>query len=193
MKSELQVSYLGTTFCKVDSSNLSDEALNAKVPKKGAMGRPKSKKPKPSESNLGEDTSKNEGEEEVALLFYGLCFISYSKNLLFCLCVIMGTKNWNVLDFRISNSDKKWNAIRDHLSESNCDVLCLQETKHVSIDLAFIQNFCPPTYGHFEFLPSNGTSDGSGKVHFFTGTLSFKTPMLLQWSSFLCIIMLLGF
>lgn len=118
MKSELQVSYLGTTFCKVDSSNLSDEALNAKVPKKGAMGRPKSKKPKPSESNLGEDTSKNEGEEEVALLFYGLCFLSYSKNLLFCLCVIMGTKNWNVLDFRISNSDKKWNAIRDHLSES---------------------------------------------------------------------------
>jgi hypothetical protein len=42
----------------LDASNLSDEALNAKAPKKGAVGRPKSKKPKPSDNGLGEGTSK---------------------------------------------------------------------------------------------------------------------------------------
>ena len=26
------------------------------------------------------------------------------------------------------NSDKKWDAIRDKIAESNCDIICLQET-----------------------------------------------------------------
>jgi len=51
---------LGATFCKLDASNLSDEALNAKAPKKGAVCRPKSKKPKPSDNGSREGTSKKD-------------------------------------------------------------------------------------------------------------------------------------
>jgi len=32
------------------------------------------------------------------------------------------------------NSDKKWDAIRDKIAESNCDIICLQETKKETFD-----------------------------------------------------------
>jgi exonuclease III len=91
----------------------------------------------------------------------------------------MGTKVWNILCWNIRglNSDKKWNAIRDRLTENNCDVLYLQETKHATFDLSFIRNFCPPVYDRFEFLPSNGASGGTiiiWKSSSFSGTLIFQ-------------------
>jgi exonuclease III len=43
----------------------------------------------------------------------------------------MGTKQWKVLRWNIQgiNSEKKWNAIRDRVNDSNYDVICIQETK----------------------------------------------------------------
>lgn len=75
----------------------------------------------------------------------------------------MDVKNWKVLSRNIHgiNSDKKWNAIHDRISESCYDVICLQETKRSHFDALFIRHFYPPVFDQFEFLPSNGASGGS--------------------------------
>jgi len=79
----------------------------------------------------------------------------------------MNVKHWNILSWNIRgiNSDTKWNAIRDHLSDhlsdNNCDVLCLQETKHESFDLSYLRNFCPASFDSYVYLPSVGASGGS--------------------------------
>jgi len=75
----------------------------------------------------------------------------------------MNNRTWNVLCWNVRgiNSNKKWNAIRDRISESNSDVICLQETKKEHFDAMFLRNFCPPTFDKFEFLPSVGASGGT--------------------------------
>ena len=78
---------------------------------------------------------------------------------------------------RVLNSDKKWDSIRDKITESNCDIICLQETKKSDFDLCFIKKFCPPRFDKFEFLPSIGASGGVitiWKSHLFQGTLAFR-------------------
>jgi len=44
---------------------------------------------------------------------------------------------WNV---RGVNLDKKWNAIRDRIVDSKCDIVCLQETKREHFDDLFLRN-----------------------------------------------------
>jgi endonuclease/exonuclease/phosphatase family metal-dependent hydrolase len=41
------------------------------------------------------------------------------------------TRKWKVLCWNVRglNAKEKWEAIRDKISESGCDVICLQETK----------------------------------------------------------------
>jgi exonuclease III len=91
----------------------------------------------------------------------------------------MAIRQWKVLSWNIRgiNSDKKWNSIRDRITESNCDVICLQETKRSHFDSAFIRQFCPLTFDCFEYLPSNGASGGSitiWKSSMFSGNLIFQ-------------------
>lgn len=64
-------------------------------------------------------------------------------------------RDWKVLcwNMRGLNSDGKWNSIRDRVTESACDVICLQETKKDSFDLSFIKNFCPPVFDSYLFVP----------------------------------------
>lgn len=52
---------------------------------------------------------------------------------------------WNVLSWNVHgiNFPSKWNAIRDKVCASNCDVVYFQETKKEFLDLAFIKNVCP--------------------------------------------------
>jgi exonuclease III len=54
-------------------------------------------------------------------------------------------KKWKVLCWNVRglNANKKWDAIRDRISESNCDVICMQQTRRQSFDMAFIKKFCP--------------------------------------------------
>jgi exonuclease III len=75
----------------------------------------------------------------------------------------MNTKLWNILCWNIRgiNSEKKWNAIRDRLSEHVCGVICLQETKRSHFDLSFIHKFCPPIFDRFDYLPAVGAFGGS--------------------------------
>ena len=87
---------------------------------------------------------------------------------------------WNV---RGVNSDKKWNAIRDRISESFCDIICLQETKRENFDLMFIRNFCHPSFDKFVFHPSLGASGGTiiiWKSVVFQGQLVFQNDYALS-------------
>ena len=69
-----------------------------------------------------------------------------------------------------------------------CDIIGLQETKREDFDLNFINNFCPPGFDSFEFLPSIGASGGVitiWKSHMFTGTLAFSNEygITIEFSS----------
>jgi len=91
----------------------------------------------------------------------------------------MAVKNWKVLSWNVRgiNSDKKWNGIRDRVTESSCDILCLQETKRSHFDIAYIRQFCPSTFDCFVILPSLGASGGSiiiSKSSLFSGSLIFQ-------------------
>lgn len=110
----------------------------------------------------------------------------------------MAIKLWKVLSWNVRgiNSEKKWNSVRDRISENNCDVVCLQETKRSHIDISFLHNFCSPQYDCFEFLPSNGDLEA---LLFFGKALSSLDPsssrmiLLLLCSLLQFIIMLHGF
>lgn len=74
----------------------------------------------------------------------------------------MAVKQWKVLYWNVHgiNAEKKWNALRDRITETNCDVICLQETKRASFDSSFLCLFCPPTFDNFDVLPSIGAFGG---------------------------------
>ena len=71
-------------------------------------------------------------------------------------------KDWSILNWNIRglNDPKKWTAIRNKIEESNCAILCIQETKRELIDSRFLQNFCPRRLNKFEYLPSIGAAGG---------------------------------
>lgn len=62
---------------------------------------------------------------------------------------------WNV---RGINSQSKWDAIRDKISESSSSIVCLQETKREHFDLQYIKKFCPWQLSAFQFSLSMGAS-----------------------------------
>lgn len=51
-------------------------------------------------------------------------------------------RSWKVLSWNVrgSNAEKKWNSIRDKISEATCDVVCLQETKRSFFDIKLSRN-----------------------------------------------------
>jgi exonuclease III len=63
----------------------------------------------------------------------------------------MATRNWIILCWNVRgvNSDKKWNAIRDRMVDSNSDVICLQETKRAAFDDVFLKNICPLSFDKY--------------------------------------------
>lgn len=64
---------------------------------------------------------------------------------------------WNV---RGINSQEKWDAIRDKISESACHIICLQESKREVFDSFYIKRFCPRNIDNFAYSPSIGASGG---------------------------------
>jgi len=64
---------------------------------------------------------------------------------------------WNV---RGINSQVKWDAIRDKISESACQIVCLQETKKETFDSFYIKKFCPRNLDKFAYSPSIGAFGG---------------------------------
>jgi exonuclease III len=56
------------------------------------------------------------------------------------------------------NSKGKWNAIRNNVQSTGCDIVCLQETKIELFDLTDISKFCPRAFDKFTYIPSKGSS-----------------------------------
>jgi exonuclease III len=72
------------------------------------------------------------------------------------------TNNWNIMDWNIRgiNSQDRWNDIRQRFDETNCNIICLQETKRENFDQAYLRNFCPKNLNQFAYTPSVGNSGG---------------------------------
>jgi exonuclease III len=70
--------------------------------------------------------------------------------------------DWSVLSFNVRgiNAVAKGNGIHCVIRESNCDIICLQETKKEFFDRADLRRFCPNSFDEFAFVPSIGNSGG---------------------------------
>jgi exonuclease III len=70
--------------------------------------------------------------------------------------------DWMVLDWNVRglNYKDKRLAVYNKIEESNCSMVCLQETKCHSFDHSFIRSFCPKRFDRFVFSPSIGASGG---------------------------------
>ncbi|XP_066344156.1 uncharacterized protein [Miscanthus floridulus] len=93
-------------------------------------------------------------------------------------------RNWNVLcwNVRALNAVRKWDAIRNKVGETNCDIVCLQETKKDNFDAAFVRKILPATFDDYLFVPSAGASGGllvAWKFVYFEGNLKFANNMAL--------------
>ena len=71
-------------------------------------------------------------------------------------------REWIILNQNIRgiNDPKKWTTIAIKIEESQCTIICLQETKRATFDSAYVKNFFPKRVNKFEFLPSVGPSGG---------------------------------
>jgi exonuclease III len=69
---------------------------------------------------------------------------------------------WNILDWNVRgiNSQNRWDDIRQRITECNCNIICLQETKREYFDHTYLRNFCPKKFSHFNYTPSIGNSGG---------------------------------
>lgn len=95
----------------------------------------------------------------VAVLLLLLFTCLNSCRLIPCL---MSSILWNILywNMRGMNSDAKCLALRNKIDESNCSIVCLQETKKEFFKHSFIRKCCPQRFDKFEFMPSEGASGG---------------------------------
>src|SRR3954469_1928801 len=87
-------------------------------------------------------------------------------------------RSWNVLSWNIRslNSEPKQLALHNAIITSGCAIVCLQETKKTSFDLAFIKTCCPRKFDRFAYVPSRGASSGIitiWKSSMFTGSVLF--------------------
>jgi exonuclease III len=64
---------------------------------------------------------------------------------------------WNI---RGINSQEKWDALREKITESACQVVCLQKTKREHFDSFYIKKFYPRNLDPFAFSSSVGASGG---------------------------------
>jgi exonuclease III len=70
--------------------------------------------------------------------------------------------DWNVLCWNVRglNDKDKRLLVFNKIDESNCAIICLQETKCESFEHSFIRTFCPKRFDRFVFVPSIGASGG---------------------------------
>jgi exonuclease III len=77
------------------------------------------------------------------------------------MCMIMRRK-WRVLCWNVRglNSDGRQHEVRAKIEESECDIICLQETKCENFDWRLVRKFSPKRFDRFSFSPSAGASGG---------------------------------
>jgi exonuclease III len=94
-------------------------------------------------------------------------------------------RNWNVLCWNIRgiNATNKLTAQRSKIKESNCDIICIQETKRETFDQAYLRNLCPSQFDCFDYIPSLGLSGGMitiWKGSKFNGQVVFQNEFALS-------------
>lgn len=72
------------------------------------------------------------------------------------------SRNWGICNWNLRgiNSQERCDDIANKVNESNCNILCLQETKREHFDSAYIRKFCPRRMNQFIYEPSIGNSGG---------------------------------
>jgi exonuclease III len=66
--------------------------------------------------------------------------------------------SWNV---RGINYQQKWTAIKRKILDTNCDIICLQETKREVFDQNYLKNLCSAQFDCHAYTPSVGNSGGT--------------------------------
>jgi exonuclease III len=94
-------------------------------------------------------------------------------------------RSWCVLSWNIRgiNSQAKWDHIRNKISESAAQIVCLQETKREVFDQAYISKFCPRYLNKFAFVPSTGASGGllvCWNANIFHGSVTFALSQAIS-------------
>jgi exonuclease III len=74
----------------------------------------------------------------------------------------LSSRKWKFLYWNVHglNSDSRQRDVRSKIDDSECDIICLQETKCECFDWHFIRKFCPKRFDNFVFAPSVGSSGG---------------------------------
>ena len=72
------------------------------------------------------------------------------------------TRSWKVLCWNVRglNSDARQRSLKEKVIESQCSVLCLQETKLSSCSRSIMKSVCPQGFDQFVESPSSGASGG---------------------------------
>ena len=75
---------------------------------------------------------------------------------------MMNNRQWNILNWNIRgiNDSAKWLALRNKITEADCDIVCIQETKRENFDGRYLLSFCPIKLNKYDYIPSIGASGG---------------------------------
>ena len=57
-------------------------------------------------------------------------------------------RSWNIICWNVCGigSDEKHFALRSHIDNSGCLIICLQETKRDHFDHSYLRKFCPKRF-----------------------------------------------
>jgi exonuclease III len=69
----------------------------------------------------------------------------------------MNQNYWNI---RGINSQDRWDDIANKISESKCNIICMQETKRETFDSNYLKILCPRRLNQFIYSHSVGNSGG---------------------------------
>ena len=74
----------------------------------------------------------------------------------------MPMRNWKVFCWNVHglNSETRQRSVREKITESQCAVACLQETKLFDCPRSLIKSICPGGFDQFIESPSRGASGG---------------------------------
>ena len=72
------------------------------------------------------------------------------------------SRNWNILNWNVRgiNSHIRWDDIRAKIEESNCGIICLQETKRDYFDQAYLRIFLQEDTTNLHILPLLAYQEG---------------------------------
>ena len=100
------------------------------------------------------------------------------------------TRDWKVLCWKVRglNSEARQRSVREKITESQCAIACLQETKLSACPRSIIKSICPRGFDQFIESPSRGASGGILTVwhsDVFKGALVEVKPfgMIISFSS----------